>query len=118
VPRLALRAGEGQTGLAIGPLALRTAKLSVVCHSAAGWKPAVSCGGQITLRTLSKSANSHGWGQPKRRTALGLGAEVKITSVSFGSALPAEDDATDVAKKMSQVALVANTSCTTEYCLL
>jgi hypothetical protein len=34
------------------------------------------------------------WGQPLRRTALGLGAEVKITSVRNGSALPAEVDAT------------------------
>ncbi len=34
MPRLALRAGEGQTGLAIGPLALRTAKLSGVSLNA------------------------------------------------------------------------------------
>jgi hypothetical protein len=31
------------------------------------------------------------WGHPPRRTPLSLGAEVKITSVRFGSALPAED---------------------------
>ncbi len=46
------------------------------------------------------------WGQPTRRTALGLGAEVKITSVSFGSALPAEVDATANRKKTAKVASV------------
>jgi len=48
-------------------------------------------------------AKAHGWGQPTRRTALGLGAEVKITSVSFGSALPAEDDATASTDRCSKL---------------
>jgi hypothetical protein len=50
--------------------------------------------------------NFMGWGQPKRRTALGLDAEVKITSVSFGSALPAEVDATSAAKQYAKLAEV------------
>ena len=44
-----------------------------------------------------------GWGHPVRRTALGLGAEVKITSVSFGSALPAEVDATSAGSNRGEL---------------
>ena len=39
-------------------------------------------------------------------TALGLGAEVVITSVRFSSALPAEVDATSAAKKSAKLAEV------------
>jgi hypothetical protein len=45
-------------------------------------------------------------GAPKRQTAIGLGAEVKITSVRFGSALFAEADATADRKKTAKLASV------------
>jgi hypothetical protein len=50
------------------------------------------------------------WGRPKRRTALVLGADVKLTSVRFGSALPAEVDASASTNKTWKLTAVAITS--------
>jgi hypothetical protein len=44
-----------------------------------------------------------GGGKPKRRTALGLGAEVRFTSVRYDSVLPAEDDATSLISQVVEL---------------
>jgi hypothetical protein len=54
-------------------------------------------------RLRQASSTCMRWGQPKRRTALGLDAEVRITSVRNGSALFAEDDATSASWKNRQM---------------